>query len=150
MSDAGSTRQPPRGAAPIRNLGGMSEPREIIGLYLADLDDPWRSTAERLIEVVLGALPGAQYECKWGQLTFTRENNWHHWICAVAPTKKAMKLIIHKGALLSDSEGVMEGKGRYTRAIPFRAQEAIDADVLAPILQEAAARQTEMWPSDPG
>ena len=123
--------------------------RENIETYLPGLDDQWRSTVERLIEVLLGVLPDAELGRKWGQLTFTREGDWHHWIGAISPTKKAVKLVIHKGALLADPRGTMEGNGRYTRSIPFQAPEEIDMDVLAPILLEAAARQTEMLPDDP-
>ena len=79
-----------------------------------------------------------------GRLTFTRDGDWHHWICAVSSTKNAVRLVIHKGALLADPHGVMEGEGRYSRAISFRSPEQIDTDVLEPILREAAARQTEM------
>jgi hypothetical protein len=43
----------------------------------------------------------------------------------------------------------MEGNGRYTRAIPFRTPDEIDADVVAPILRQAADRETEMPPSEP-
>ncbi len=116
----------------------------IIEQGLPDLEPGWRPTVERLVEVILAELPDAQHERKWGRLTFTREGNWHHWICAISPTKKAVTLVIHKGALLADPRGVMEGEGRYSRAIAFRSPEQIDADVLAPILREAAARQTEM------
>jgi hypothetical protein len=79
-----------------------------------------------------------------GRLTFTREGDWHHWICAIASTKSAVKLVIHKGALLGDPRGLMEGEGRYSRSIAVRSPEQIDADILAPILREAAARQTDM------
>lgn len=123
--------------------------RENIETYLPDLDDQWRSTVERLIEVLLGVLPDAELGRKWGQLTFTCEGDWHHWIGAISPTKKAVKLVIHKGALLADPHGTMEGNGRYTRSIPFQTPEEIDTDVLAPILLEAAARQTERLPDDP-
>jgi hypothetical protein len=122
----------------------VSEPQEIIAAHLPGLDERSHSTAERLIDIVLDVLPDAQHERKWGQLTFTREGDWHHWICAISATKKAVKLVIHKGALLADPRGVMEGEGRYSRAIPFRTPEQIDADVVAPILREAAARQTDM------
>ncbi len=81
---------------------------------------------------------------KWGRLTFTHENDWHHWICAISPTKKAVKLVIHKGALLADPTGIMHGQGRYTRSIPFGTPDEIDADALALILREASARQTDM------
>jgi hypothetical protein len=118
--------------------------RAIIDKHLPGLDEVWRPTVERVIAAILGELPDAQHERKWGQLTFTREGDWHHWICAVSPTKKAVKLVIHKGALLADPQGAMEGNGRYTRAIPFRAPDEIDAAIVGPILREAAARQTEM------
>jgi hypothetical protein len=123
--------------------------RAIIDRHLPDLDDVWRSTVERLIEVILGELPDAQHERRWGQLTFTRKGDWHHWICAVSATKKAVKLALHKGALLADPHGAMEGNGRYTRIIPFRTPDEIDAAVVAPILRQAADRQTEMLPSEP-
>ena len=57
--------------------------------------------------------------------------------------------MIHKGALLADPQRAMEGKGRYTRAIPFRTPDEIDPDVVVPILRQAADRQTEMLPGDP-
>jgi hypothetical protein len=109
-----------------------------------ELDELSRRTVERLIDVVFDALPDAQHERKWGQLTFTRNDDWHHWICAISPTKKAVKLVIHKGALLADPHGVMQGEGRYSRNIPFRSADEIDTDVVASILREAATRQTEM------
>jgi hypothetical protein len=117
-----------------------------IDAHLADLDPAWRSTAERVIAVILEELPDAQHERKWGRLTFTRGDDWHHWICAIAPSKKTVKLVIHKGALLDDSQGAMEGTGRYTRSISFRAPEEVDPGVLGPLLRQAADRQTEMLP----
>jgi hypothetical protein len=122
----------------------VSEAPEIIATYFPALDERSRSTVECLIDLVFDVLPDAQHERKWGQLTFTREGDWHHWICAISATRRAVKLTIHKGALLADPRGVMEGEGRYSRAIPFRSPEQIDADVVAPILRQAAARQRDM------
>jgi hypothetical protein len=122
----------------------VSDPREIIATHLPGLDERSRPTVERLIDLVLDVLPDAQHERKWDRLTFTRGGDWHHWICAISATRKAIKLVIHKGALLADPRRAMEGEGRYARAIPFGSPEQIDAEVVAPILREAAARQTEM------
>jgi hypothetical protein len=94
----------------------------VIETHLPALDRAWRPTVERLVEVVIGALPDAEGELKWGRLTFTRDGEWHHWLCAISPTKKAVKLVLHKGALLDDPRGAMEGTGRYTRSIPFRSR----------------------------
>jgi hypothetical protein len=124
--------------------------RAIVDQHLADLDQGRRTTAERLIEVILGELPDAQHQHKWGRLTFTRAGDWHHWICAVVPTRQAVKLVLHKGALLDDPREAMVGAGRYIRAIPFRTPEAIDPELVAPLLRQAADRQTEMLPSRPG
>ena len=123
--------------------------RAIVDQYLPDLAQQLHSTAERLVEVVLRELPDAQHDRKWGRLSFTRDNDWHHWICAISATKDAVKLVIHKGALLGDTHGAMEGTGRYIRAIRFKEPDEIDSDVVSPILREAAARQTEMLPSEP-
>jgi hypothetical protein len=122
----------------------------IVDAHLADIDPAWRPTAERLIGMIVEEVPDAQHERKWGRLTFTRGDDWHHWICAIAPSKKALKLVLHKGALLDDPEGALEGTGRYTRSIPFRAHDEVDRAVIAPILRQAAARQTEMLPDDSG
>jgi hypothetical protein len=122
----------------------MADTERLAAEYLPNLDGGLRATAERVIAVILEALPDAEHERKWGRLTLTRESDWHHWICAVSATKKEVKLHIHKGALLSNPGGLMKGDGRYTRAIAFRAPDEIDADVVACVLKEAAARQTEM------
>jgi hypothetical protein len=122
------------------------ETQAIIEEHLPGLDDRLRSTAARLIEVILAELPHAEYERRWGRLTFTLNRHWHHWICAVSPARSALKLVIHKGSMLADPHRAMEGEGRYIRAIHFRAPDEVDAAVVAPILQEAAARQTEMLP----
>jgi hypothetical protein len=122
----------------------VGQAQKIVATHLPELDERSRAIVERLIGLILDVLPDAQHERKWGRLTFTREGDWHHWICAISYTKNAVKLVIHKGALLADPRGVMEGEGRYSRAIAFRSPEQIDADVLAPIVREAAARQTDM------
>jgi hypothetical protein len=122
------------------------EARALVDQHLPDLDQGRRTTAERVIELILGELPDAQHQRKWGRLTFTRAGDWHHWICAVSTTRHEVKLVLHKGALLDDPHGLMEGAGRYTRAIAFRTPGEIDASVLAPLLRQAADRQTEMLP----
>lgn len=45
--------------------------RAIVDKHLPDLDQEWRSTVERLVAVILGALAHAEHDRKWGQLTFT-------------------------------------------------------------------------------
>ena len=122
----------------------MSQAEEIIATSFPGLDERSHPIVRCLIDLVLDVLPDAQHERKWGQLSFTRGGDWHHWICAISSTRRAVRLVIHKGALLADPRGVMQGDGRYLRAIRFRSVEEVDASIVAPILREAAARQTEM------
>ena len=124
------------------------DPGAVVDELLPDLDQRWRPTVVRLIEVILPELPDAEAERKWGRLTFTRQGDWHHWICAIAPSKSAVKLAIHKGALLADPHEAMEGDGRYTRTIRLQGPDDIDPEVVAPILREAASRQREMLPGE--
>jgi hypothetical protein len=112
--------------------------------YFKGLDERSRPIVERLLDVVADVLPDAEHAQKWGRLTFTRNEDWHHWLCAIAPTGKGVKLLIHKGALLADPHGLLKGEGRYLRAIAFASPEDVDADVVGPILREAAARQSEL------
>jgi hypothetical protein len=124
------------------------DPAAIIDKHLPDLEQGRRSTAEHLIDLIQAELPDSEHDLKWGRLTFTRNGDWHHWICAVAPAKKAVKLVIHKGVLLDDPHAAMEGTGRYARSISFGTPTEIDPDVVEPILRQAAERQTEMLPGD--
>lgn len=132
----------------MQNHPRLMDTGTMVDAHLPDLDHERRPLVERLIEVILDELPDAQHDRKWGQLTFTREADWHHWICAISPSKKVVKLVIHKGAMLADLHRAMEGSGRYTRSIPFRTPDQVDPDLVAPILREAAERQTEMLPND--
>jgi hypothetical protein len=121
----------------------VRETDRIITAYFPELDERLRPTVERVIDVVVEVLPDAEYERKWGRLTFTRNGDWHHWLCAIAPGRNTVRLLVHKGALLADPRGVLEGDGRYLRAITFASPDDVDAAVVAPVLREAAARQTE-------
>ena len=128
----------------MRTFHDVGHAEKIAATHLPELDPQSRAAAELLIDLILDVVPDAQHERKWGRLTFTRAGNWHHWICAISSSKRSVQLVLHKGALLADPHRLMEGDGRYSRTILFRLPEQIDPDVLAPILREAAARQTEL------
>ena len=128
----------------VHTFHDVGQAKKIVGTHLPELTPRSRATMELVIDLILDVLPDAQHERKWGRLTFTRAGNWHHWICAITSSKSLVKLVLHKGALLADPHGLMEGDGRYSRTIVFRSPEQVDADIVAPILREAAVRQTEM------
>jgi hypothetical protein len=80
---------------------------------------------------------------KWGRLTFTVGGNWHHWLCAIAVAQRGVSLVFHKGSLLDDPAGLLEGEGRYLRQVPHR-RAAEDPDAVTGLVRQAVARQTDM------
>jgi hypothetical protein len=118
-----------------------TRPRDVRD-WLAKLPAERQEQAERLAELVHAAHPGVQEALKWRRLTFTVDGNWHHWLCAVAASK-AGSLTFHKGALLDDPAGLLEGDGRYTRQVPYeRAAERPEA-VIA-LVRDAVEHQEDM------
>ena len=67
--------------------------------------------AQNLAAVVHAADEAVAEAIKWRRLTFTVDDNWHHWLCAVAVTKGGVSLVFHKGSSLlknSPADGTAE------------------------------------------
>lgn len=120
----------------------MSATSEIEDWLLA-LPDSRRHEAEALAAQVRRASPALDETIKWGRLTFTAAGDWHHWVCAVAASRKEVRLVIHKGALLDDPAGLLEGDGRYVRQLPYE-RAARNEDAVAALVRAAVARRREM------
>lgn len=116
-----------------------------IGVWLDQLPTDHRAEVEALAAQVRAAVPGLDEAIKWNRLTFTAGGDWHHWVCAVAATKRGVSLSLHKGALLDDPERLLTGDGQYLRTVPgARASE--HAAALAALLRQAVDRQRDMLP----
>jgi hypothetical protein len=102
-----------------------------------------REQVDWLVGRVHAAGGGIDEAIKWRRLTFTVDGNWHHWLCAVAVAPRGVSLVFHKGSLLDDPAGLLEGEGRYLRQLPYdRAAERPDA--VTTLVRQAMARQTDM------
>jgi hypothetical protein len=102
-----------------------------------------REQVEWLAGRVHAAVDGVDEAIKWGRLTFTVDGNWHHWLCAIAVTARGVSLVLHKGALLDDPAGMLEGEGRYLRQTPYD-RVAADPEAAAALVRQAVVRQTDM------
>jgi hypothetical protein len=61
----------------------------------------------------------------------------------VSTTKRGVSLMLHKGALLDDPEGLLRGGGRYLRQVAF--EEATDrTDEVTMVVRQAVEHQTDM------
>ena len=104
--------------------------------------------AQNLAAVVHAAEKAVAEAIKWRRLTFTVDDNWHHWLCAVAVTKGGVSLVFHKGSLLEDPAGLLQGEGRYLRQVPYD-QAAAHPEAVTALVREAIARQAEMLDEGP-
>ena len=86
---------------------------------------------------------GVAEAIKWRRLTFTVDGNWHHWLCAVAVTRGAVSLVFHKGSLLDDPAGMLQGDGRYPRQLPYD-RAAAGPEAVTALVRQAIAHQTDM------
>jgi hypothetical protein len=102
-----------------------------------------RERVDWLAGRVHAAAAGAQEAVKWSRLTFTVDGNWHHWLCAVAVAARGVSLVFHKGSLLDDPAGLLEGEGRYLRQVPYE-RAAKDPEAVTALVRQAVARQTDM------
>jgi hypothetical protein len=92
------------------------EYQEIITLVMSDI--------ESVNENLHGSI-------KWGNYTYALSGDFHHWICAVAITKKSVNLIFHYGGLLDDKKGILiAGTSKFLRKIEFQNKEDIDRETV--------------------
>jgi hypothetical protein len=121
-----------------------SRPREVEE-WLSRLGPDQREQVEWLAGQVHGAVADVGEAIKWRRLTFTVDGDWHHWVCAIGVTARAVNLVFHKGSLLDDPSGLLAGDGRYTRQIPYD-RAAADPDAISALVRAAIEHQTDMLP----
>ena len=111
--------------------------------WLSRLGSPTRAEVEEIGQVVTGADPRMEGAVKCGRLTYSLEGNWHHWLCAVAVSKKATRLVFHKGVLLEDRAGLLDGSGRYVREMPLSTA-LQHRDAVVDLVRSAIRHETDM------
>jgi hypothetical protein len=119
-----------------------AHPREVTE-WCQKVGSEQQEQVEKLAALVHAADPRIAEAIKWRRLTFTVHDNWHHWLCAVAVSKGGTKLVFHKGALLDDPSGLLQGDSRYLREIPYAAAVA-HANEVTDLVHDAIAHQTDM------
>src|SRR3954452_11428615 len=75
--------------------------------YLAGYDDAAGRMFVRLDQAIRVAAPDLEVAIKYRLLSYTVEQDWRHWVCAVNATKNAICLRFLWGVLLDDPLGVL-------------------------------------------
>lgn len=121
----------------------MNQRPSTVEAWLSRLSPDQREQVERLAGWVHAAAEDTEEAIKWGRLTFTVAENWHHWLCAIGVTKRGVGLAFHKGSLLEDPLGLLQGEARYLRQIPYDRAAATPKAVTA-LVHQAIQHQTDM------
>jgi hypothetical protein len=97
---------------------------------------------ERIDAAIHSASPDLDREVKWGQLTYARDGDFHHWICAIKITKNFVGLSFHFGGLLDDPAGILiAGGSKFLRKIEYRRAEEVDGGVIRDFVAQAVVKR---------
>lgn len=111
--------------------------------WMSRLDVRTRHDVKEVTGLVTGVEARLTQAIKWGRLTFALDDNWHHWLCSIAVTKKTSSLVFHKGVLLDDPGRLLEGTARYVRQLPLATARQHPAAV-ADLVRSAVDHETDL------
>ena len=84
--------------------------------YMERLDNPLKAEMEQVREIILSACEKVTEDIKWSAPSFYYKDN----ICTFNPrAKKFVNLTFHKGALINDKTGLLEGDAKEARVARF-------------------------------
>jgi hypothetical protein len=93
---------------------------------------------KKLFDVINSVDNRLTSDIKWRQLTFALEGNYHHWICAIAVTKKSVNLVFHFGGLLDDPNKILiAAASKFFRKIEFQSVDNIDEKQIKKLIFQA-------------
>jgi len=91
--------------------------------YLRKKKHPLNAEIERVREIVLGTHPGIEETIKWSSPTFLYKGNMASYFMNA---KQHVSLMFHKGALIRDKSGLLEGEGKEGRVARFANMKEIE------------------------
>ena len=97
-----------------------------------------------IINIALELNPEFDCEIIWDQITFTLNQNWHHWIFGVSESRQGVTVSFHKGALLRDPRKILKATGSHLKTIKYEYREMVDPAYLRRLINEAVEKQTEL------
>lgn len=109
----------------------------VLEAYLRSVRDDAADTVVLLDRAVHAAAP-VDAAIKWGRLTYAVGGDFHHWICGISVTQKAVTMTFHFGGLLPDPEGEFRrGSSAFGRMLDYPSPESVDDSVVERRVREA-------------
>ncbi len=91
--------------------------------YLKKKTHPMDAEIRRVREIILNVHPDITESIKWASPTFIYKGNMASYFMNA---KKHVSLMFHKGALIADATGLLEGDGKEGRTAKFASMEEIE------------------------
>jgi len=80
-------------------------------------------------------------DIKWKKLTFGLNEDFHHWLCQINITKKAVVLYFHFGGLLDDKYNILiAGESKFLRKIEFKSINDINKKIINDYVSQAISK----------
>lgn len=121
----------------------MKVNQEIIE-YVDKIDENQREIVDRLLEVITDSNITLSCAIKWRQLVFAVNNDFHHWICSINPTKKYVALNFHFGSYLTDNTNTLKsGTSKFLRQIQLTDLSQVDNKAVGDLVNQAVNKLDE-------
>lgn len=92
--------------------------------YMDKLDHPLKAEIQAIREIILGASDKITEDIKWSAPSFAYQGN----MATFNPrAKKFVNLTFHKGALIDDASGLLQGDQKEARVARFNNMEEVEA-----------------------
>jgi hypothetical protein len=132
---AGSINESKKILVKVRGIPVMNE---LLDQFLHTADPEFKSIVERVDDAIASSGCALATGIKWGQLTYAKDADFHHWICAIKITRKFVGLTFHFGGLLEDSEGIfIAGSSKFARKIEYRRIDEVNEGVIRGFVKQA-------------
>lgn len=91
--------------------------------YLEKKAHPLHDEIQRVREIILSAHPQMEETIKWSSPTFMYKGNMASYFMNA---KKHVSLMFHKGAIIHDESGLLQGDGKEARTAKFSSMAEIE------------------------
>lgn len=108
--------------------------------FLAGIDARFVPIVQALDGAVLRARPDFDTVIKYRMLTYTLNNDYWRWICAIGVTKHAVCLRFLYGTMLDDPRGVLRAGTSILKTLDITSLEQIDTQLVTDYVSEAVAK----------
>lgn len=119
----------------------MNKYQPVVLEFLKPIHDPHLEIAQTIIDMILVNYKELDYAIKWKRLTFGINQDFHHWLFAIQPTKNSIGIVFHFGGLLEDENKVFsKGESNFLRKLEFRTVDAVDWKTIEYFIEQAVLK----------